>query len=258
MNLDGIFHLPLLTGGLAALLLAWCGLILRLRGESLAALSYAQAGGLGMVAAPLLGLPPLPGALLGAGAAAALKPWLARSADGLIALLLATWGLSLLLIANLPSGDHVGRMMLDGQLYFTRQEHALGLALALAAALALLPGLTLGIQREQLFPTQAASKAQNLQIELLLAASLAVVAASLGVMAAFALAFLPARMAFQLASRWSQALLFALALGLTAHLVAFFLALRFDQPYAPVLTLILLIATAGITWFKAPEKALSN
>ena len=250
MNMDSIFYLPLLTGSIAAILLAWCGLLLRLRNESLAALSYAQAGGLGMVAAPLLGVATLPGALLGATAAALLKPWLARSADGLIVLLLATWGLSLLLLANLPSGEHVGRMMIDGQLYFTRLEHTLGLAIGLALASVLLPGLTRSIQRERLFPAHPVSRMQNLNIELLLAGSLALAAASLGVMAAFALAFLPARIAFRLSSRWARALLLALTLGLAAHLSAFFLALHFDQPYGPVLTLTLLGAAYASTWFK--------
>ncbi len=250
MNIDSIFHLPLLTGSIAAVLLAWCGLLLRLRNESLAALSYAQAGGLGMVAAPLLGVATLPGALFGATAAALLKPWLARSADGLIVLLLATWGLSLLLLANLPSAEQVGRMMIDGQLYFTRLEHALGLAIGLALASILLPALTRSIQRERLFPAHPVSRRQKLEIELLLAGSLALAAASLGVMAAFALAFLPARMAFQLTSRWSHALLLALTLGLAAHLVAFFLALHFDQPYGPVLTLTLLGAAYAATWLK--------
>jgi len=240
--IDPIFHLPFLTGLLAALLLAWCGLIKRLREEGLAALSYAQAGGLGLVAAPLLGLSALPGALLGALAAATVKPWLARSADGLILLLLGTWGLSLLLVANLPSGENLGRLLVDGQLYFTRREHAVGLGLTLLAALVLLPRLTRRIQRERLFPTRRAGLLSRLALELLVAASLALAAASLGVMAAFALAFLPARAAFQVAAHWSSALLIALGIGLGAHLLAFVLALRFDQPYGPVITLLLLAA----------------
>ena len=242
MNMDSIFYLPLLSGTLAALVLAWCGLLLRLRSESLAALSYAQAGGLGMVAAPLLGWPTLPGTLLGAAAAALVKPWLARSADGLIVLLLATWGLSLLLVANLPSGEYIGRMLIDGQLYFTRLEHAIGLAIGLLVASVLLPGLSRRIQRELLFPSQPMSRMHSLLIEFILAGCLALAAASIGVMAAFALAFIPARIAFRFASRWSHAVMLALVLGLLAHLVAFFLALHFDQPYGPVLTLILLVA----------------
>lgn len=242
MNMDSIFYLPLLSGTLAALVLAWCGLPLRMRNESLAALSYAQAGGLGMVAAPLLGWATLPSALLGAAAAALVKPWLARSADGLIVLLLATWGLSLLLVANLPSGEHIGRMLIDGQLYFTRLEHAIGLAIGLLVASVLLPGLSRRIQRELLFPAQPMSRMHSLLIEFILAGCLALAAASIGVMAAFALAFIPARIAFRFASRWSHAVMLALALGLLAHLVAFFLALHFDQPYGPVLTLILLVA----------------
>ncbi|MFZ5466799.1 MAG: metal ABC transporter permease [Pseudomonadota bacterium] len=246
--IDPVFHLPFLTGLLAALLLAWCGLLERLREEGLAALSYAQAGGLGLVAAPLLGLAALPGALLGALAAATVKPWLARSADGLILLLLGTWGLSLLLVANLPSGENLGRLLVDGQLYFTRLEHAVGLGLALLAALVLLPRLTRGLQRERLFPARRASLPSRLVFELLVAASLALAAASLGVMAAFALAFLPARAAFQIATRWSSALLIALGIGLGAHLLAFVLALQLDQPYGPVVTLLLLATALPAEW----------
>ncbi|MEF3193723.1 MAG: ABC transporter [Halothiobacillaceae bacterium] len=238
--IDPVFHLPFLTGLLAALLLAWCGLPLRLRNEGLAALSYAQAGGLGLAAAPLFGLATLPGALFGALAAALVKPWLAHTADGLILLLLGAWGLSLLLVANLPSGEHIGRLLIDGQLYFTRLEHAVGLGLALLAALILLPRITRALQRERLFPARRASLPSRLVFELLVAASLALAAASLGVMAAFALAFLPARIAFRLAPRWSVAILLALAVGAGSHLLAFFLALHLDQPYGPVLTLLLL------------------
>ncbi|MEW6765173.1 MAG: ABC transporter [Pseudomonadota bacterium] len=255
--IDPIFHLPFLTGLLAALLLAWCGLLLRLRDEGLAALSYAQAGGLGLAAAPLIGLGALPGALSGALAAALIKPWLARSADGLILLLLGAWGLSLLLVANLPSGEHIGRLLIDGQLYFTRAEHALGLGLALLIALAALPALTRALQREHLFPAHPARLPARLGFELLTAASLALAAASLGVMAAFALAFLPARIAFRHAQRWSAALLLALGIAACAHLLAFLLALRLDQPYGPVLTLLLLLlalATEGLNRRACPAR----
>jgi zinc transport system permease protein len=63
----------------------------------------------------------------------------------------------------------------------------------------------------------------------------------LGVMGAFALVFVPPWLAFRRAGDWRGSLLLALAIGVAAYIAAFALALGFDQPFGPVLALLLVV-----------------
>ena len=77
--------------------------------------------------------------------------------------------------------------------------------------------------------------------DLLAALCLALATMTLGVMGAFALVFIPPWLAFRKGKNWRSGLRFALTLGLLAYLGAFALALALDQPFGPVLTLLLVV-----------------
>ena len=77
---------------------------------------------------------------------------------------------------------------------------------------------------------------------LLVAGVLAIATMSIGVMAAFAMIFVPPLIAWQWARTWRGSLLLATLAGLLAYLVAFALALAADQPFGPVLALTLVVA----------------
>ena len=147
----------------------------------------------------------------------------------------------------MPLAESLGHALFDGQLYF-----AGGQQLALAAGAL---GLTLlGLRRwsgdlllARLYPDFLRLRGRPawpvlVGFDLLAALCLALATMTLGVMGAFALVFIPAWLAFRRAPSWRRGLLLAVACGLLAYLAAFALALGFDQPFGPVLALLLLLA----------------
>ena len=63
---------------------------------------------------------------------------------------------------------------------------------------------------------------------------------TMGVMGGFALVFVAPWIAFRRAASWRQGLLLATLIGVAAYVVAFLLALACDQPFGPVLALLLI------------------
>jgi zinc transport system permease protein len=78
--------------------------------------------------------------------------------------------------------------------------------------------------------------------DLLAAVGLALATMSIGVMGAFALIFVPPWLAFRRAANWRAGLGWALGIGVLAYVSAFILALALDQPFGPVLALLLVLA----------------
>lgn len=257
---DPLFFWPWLTGLLCALLLPLAGAYLRLRGEWLAALAYAQVSAAGALAAAALGLPLALGGPLAACLAAALKnAWegvvrqaapAARGAAYAL-LLLAGWGLAVLLAANLPLAERLGHALADGQLYFTGREHFFAALAALVLGLPALAGLSRPLLLSHCYPDFYRARGRSmgrlhLAFDLLVAAMLALATTGIGVMAAFALVFIPPLAAAPWVRSWRAGLVLAAAIGAVAHLLAFALALVLDQPYGPVLALLLAgIGAAG-------------
>ena len=60
-------------------------------------------------------------------------------------------------------------------------------------------------------------------------------------MGAFALVFIPPWLAFRRAANWRSGLRWSLAIGVVAYVAAFALALGLDQPFGPVLALLLVL-----------------
>lgn len=248
-----LFALPFANGLLLALLLPLLGAYLRLRDEWLAALAYAHVAAAGALLAASAALPPVAGGLAASAVAGAGKQALQRRLSGAAAqvfLLLASWALAVLLVANNPLAESLGHALFDGQLYFAGWQQ---LALAGGALLLTLLGLrrwSADLLLARLYPDFLRLRGRPAWpvlagFDLLAALCLALATMTLGVMGAFALVFIPAWLAFRRAASWRRGLLLALACGLLAYLLAFALALGLDQPFGPVLALLLLV---GVVW----------
>jgi zinc/manganese transport system permease protein len=252
---DPLFATPFMTGLAFAILLPLCGAYLRLRDEWLAALAFAQTAAAGALLAMLAGLPLPVGGIAAASAAAGLKSVFDDATRGLqgaayALLLLAGWSVSVLLVANLPLAERLGHALFDGQLYFVDRSHLLGALLMLALAGGALHRLSPALLLSHLFPEFFRARGRSARrvhfaFDLLVATALALATMSLGVMAAFALVFVPPLVAWQAAGNWRRSLLLAGVIGAAAHLLAFVLAIVGDQPYGPMLALVLVLLGAA-------------
>jgi ABC-type Mn2+/Zn2+ transport system permease subunit len=227
-----LFLLPFLTGLCLALVLPVLGCFLRLRDEWLAALAYAHVAAAGALLA-----------LVGAG-----KRLFARRLAGGAAfalLLLAGWAVAVLLAANQPLAEQLGHSLFDGQLYFSGAAQ-----LALVLPWAVLAAVVLRLLARQLLLARVYPdyfKARRLRawpvvlgFDLVAALTLALATMSMGVMGGFALVFVPPWIAFRRAGTWRNGILLAVAIGLVGYVAAFALALGLDQPFGPILALLLI------------------
>ena len=142
----------------------------------------------------------------------------------------------------------VGRALLDGQLYFTTAGTLVTAVVVALFSLGLLHWLAPRLMQARFYPDHFSANGlpawpHQIGFDLLAVAVIALGTLSLGVMAAFALVFIPAWIAFHLARGWRQVVLLSMALALLAYLPAFVLAIALDQPFAPVLTLLLVLLT---------------
>jgi zinc/manganese transport system permease protein len=246
---DPLFAAPFATGLVFAILLPLLGGYLRLRDEWLAALAFAQTAAAGALLAMLLGLPLALGGLAAAALAAGLKhafEGATRGAQGAAyaMLLLLGWGVSVLLVANLPLAERMGHALFDGQLYFTDRSHLIIAAVFAVPAIFVLRWLSRRLLLAHFFPDffrarGLSERRAHFAFDLLVAGALALATMSIGVMGAFALIFVPPLIAFSWADGWRRSLLLAVGSGVAAYVVAFALALVLDQPFGPLLGLLL-------------------
>jgi len=243
-----LFLLPFLAGLPLALALPLLGNLLRLREEWLATLGLAHlstATGLGGMA---LSLPVVWGAPLGALGGALLKfASGSRSNSAYALMILAGWTATLLIAANTALGDALAHGVVDGQLYFAGRRELAATWLAALLSLAILPWLTPRLVRARLFPQHETAIhlpawRWHLGFDLTVALTVASATATLGLMAAFALVFVPPWLAFRLAPHWRGCQFMSALIGLGAYALAFFLALALDQPFGPVLVAVLICA----------------
>ena len=243
-----LFLLPFLTGLCLALVLPVLGCFLRLRDEWLAALAYAHVAAAGALLALVGGLVPVFGGMAAAALAGAGKRLFARRLAGGAAfalLLLAGWAVAVLLAANQPLAEQLGHSLFDGQLYFSgASQLALVLPWAIFAAV-VLRLLARQLLLARVYPDYFKARQMRtwpviLGFDLVAALTLALATMSMGVMGGFALVFVPAWIAFRRASSWRNGVLLAVAIGLVGYVAAFALALGLDQPFGPVLALLLI------------------
>lgn len=249
---DPLFRIPFLTGIAFALSLSILGTYLRLREEWLAALAFAQLAAAGSLSAAIVGLPFQLGAVGAAGAGALGKSLLARTGNnGYAAMMIFGWAGAVLLLANVPVAEHLAHALFDGQLYFTDASHLLAAAGFSTGGGVVLALLSRPLLLERMLPgffaaSGRSARRYHVAFDLLAATGLALATASVGVMAAFALVFVPSMIAYRLATNWTISLALAAGVGVGSYLLAFALALALDQPFGPVLVLIL-VAAAGVS-----------
>jgi len=248
---DQIFLIPFLTGLCLAVALPLLGCFLRLRDEWLAALAYAHVAAAGALLALVAGFAPTLGgmgaaALVGGSKQFFVQRWERATGGAAFALLLlGGWALAVLLAANQPLAERLGHALFDGQLYFSGSDH---LYLVLPWCLLLVPTLywlSRQLLLARLYPDYF--QARHLPVwpvvsgfDLLAALTLALATMTLGVMGSFALVFVPPWIVFRRAHGWHQGLLIATLIGVVGYISAFAIALGFDQPFGPVLALLLI------------------
>jgi zinc/manganese transport system permease protein len=243
--LDPLFRIPFATGLLMALVLPIVGVLLRLRDEWLAALGLAHLAGASGLVGLAVGIPAVLGAPLGALAGALLKSFGRFRGNTVYALMiLIGWAATLLVAANTTLGSAMGHALVEGQLYFAGSTHLTSALLCTAAAIALLPRMVPVLVRARLFPGLVTphdrSARWHLGFDVLVALGMAIGTGTLGLIAAFALVFVPPWVAFRRASHWRACLIISAGLGTVAYILAFATALVWDQPFGPTLVAVLI------------------
>ena len=243
-----LFVLPFLTGLCLALVLPVLGCFLRLRDEWLAALAYAHVAAAGALLALIGGVMPALGGMAAAALAGGGKRLFAGRLAGGAAfalLLLGGWAVAVLLAANQPLAEQLGHSLFDGQLYFSGvAQLALVAPWSLFAAVALVL-LSRHLLLARVYPDYFTARRLRawpvvLGFDLLAALTLALATMTMGVMGGFALVFVPAWISFRRAHSWRKGMLLAVVIGVAGYGAAFLLALGLDQPFGPVLALLLI------------------
>ena len=241
---DPLFRIPFAAGLLLALVLPIIGVLLRLRDEWLAALGLAHLAGASGLVGLAAGIPAILGAPLGALAGALLKSFGRFRGNTVYALMiLIGWAATLLVAANTTLGSAMGHALGEGQLYFAGSTHLTSaLVYTLAASMLFMRTMPV-LVRARLFPGLVTphdrSERSHLGFDVLVALGMAIGTGTLGLMAAFALVFIPPWVAFRHASHWRACLIISAGLGTLSYLLAFAVALWLDQPFGPTLVAVL-------------------
>ncbi|MGD2119681.1 MAG: metal ABC transporter permease [Chromatiales bacterium] len=251
MSWDTLFLMPFVSGLLVAATLALVGVLLRLRDEWLAALGFAHLAGASALIGLAVQVPVVIGASVGAIGGAAIKSLGRFRGNTVYALMiLGGWSVTLLVAANTTLGSVLGHAMVEGQLYFAGISHLIAALVLVFVTGAGIYWLMPIVIRDRFFPGQDDANRQpvwrwHLGFDLIAALGMAVATATVGLMAAFALVFVPPWLAFRLARHWKQVLMISIGFSMTAYILAFMLALRLDQPFGPILVAVSLLA-AGL------------
>lgn len=243
-----LFLLPFLTGLGLAVLLPLLGCYLRLRDEWLAALAYSHVAAAGALLALVAGLAPVVGGLAAAGLAGAGKRFFAQRLAGgasYAMLLLGGWSVAVLVAANQPLAERLGHALFDGQLYFAGSDQLGQVCAAVVVGLWALRLLSAHLLLAHVYPDFFRIRGlRSWPIEggfdVLAALLLALATMNMGVMGAFSLVFIPPWLAFRRGRNWRNGLWLALLIGVLAYVVAFLAALGLDQPFGPILALLLI------------------
>jgi len=257
--IDPLFWTPFITGLLLAVILPILGVLLRLKDEWLAALGLAHLAGASGLVGLAVGIPVVLGAPLGALAGALIKSFGHFSGNTIYALMiLIGWAATLLIAANTTLGSVMGHALVEGQLYFAGETHLVSAYIYAICSILLLRWMTPVLVSARLFPGHTFSLHRSVRkwhigFNLLVALGMALGTGTLGLMAAFALVFIPPWVAFRLASRWQTCLTISTGLGIFSYVVAFAIALVLDQPFGPILVAVLLTqAILALIFWPAP------
>lgn len=256
--------MPFFAGLTLAGLLPVVGNLLRLRDEWLATLGFAHLATAGVLLGMALHLPPFAGALLGALTGAGVKHaggGRSNSAYGLM--ILAGWSLTLMVAANTTLGDALAHALIDGQLYFVGPRELVVDFVVAVAAVAVLRGMTPRLIAARLFPERERTHEPrawrwHLGFDLLAATTIAAGTATFGLMAGFALVFVPPWIAYRLAADWRHAQWLAAGIGVGCYAGAFWIALCLDQPFGPMLGAVLVLCFVASALWRRPSAAVPD
>lgn len=248
MNLlfDPLFRIPLFVGLCASIVLPLLGAFLHARDEWLAALGVAHVTAAVQLVGAALGLPLLASGTLGAIIAVIAKQLTAQQGNlGYALLMLAGWAMLYLVAANSALGESLGHALTDGQIFLVGKEQLIAILLVSMPFLACLSWWSQRLLRARFFAGyESANQLPRWRwhgsFDVLAALILAFSTASLGLMASFALVLLPAWAVFSWCQSWRNALIASVGVGVSSYLIAFVLALQYDQPFAPVQVAVLL------------------
>lgn len=244
---DPLFHLPFITGLLLAPAAAIIGVYLRLRNEWLAALAYSKLAAAGGILAAALNLPVMLGALLASGVLAGSKGFMARIGnDHFVIFILLGWSMAIIAASLSANAEMLGQSLIDGQLYFIASTHLMVVMSLLIFGAGCMPWLSRRLLLAHFFPDHFSANAismwrHNLFFDLFVVAAIVVMTTIYGVMAAFALLFIPPWIAWGLARGWRLVLLWAVSIAVTAYILAFVLAIVLDQPFGPMMVITLIV-----------------
>ncbi len=191
------------------------------------------------------------GAPLGSLAGAAIKAFSRFHGNTVYAMMvLVGWCTTMLVAANSPLGDVMGHAIIEGQLYFAGIVHLAAAATVGFIALAVLPRITAPVIRACLVPRQELANRLpawrwHLSFDALVALGMAVGAGTFGLMAAFALAFVPPLIAFRIARNWRSCQWLSAVIGIAVYVAAFAAALLLDQPFGPMIVAVLGVAAVA-------------
>ena len=262
--MDSLFTVPFFAGLTLAGLLPVVGNLLRLRDEWLATLGFAHLATAGVLLGMALHLPPFAGALLGALTGAGVKHaggGRSNSAYGLM--ILAGWSLTLMVAANTTLGDALAHALIDGQLYFAGPRELIVDVVVAVVGVAALRGMTPHLIVARLFPDRERTHEPrawrwHLGFDVLAATTIAAGTATFGLMAGFALVFVPPWIAFRLAADWRQAQWLAAGIGIAGYGGAFWVALSLDQPFGPTLGAVLVLCFVASAVWRRPRASLAS
>lgn len=243
--LDSLLLWPFVGGVLMSLLLGLGGAAFFLRGSAWQGLALAQGASAGGLVASVLVWPLVPTAL---GCAAILMGVLQRYQDQerlslvIFVLALAT---STLLASHFSQASLAAARWTEGQVYFLTLNDLLWILTLALISLLLLPWLyriwlwsQLGVHQRQQKLINRCGRLVDLGWRLML---VVLGSMTLGLPAALACLLLPAWTAALLARGYNHFLLLSSLLSGLAFLVAWVLALIWDQPFAPVLVVVAVI-----------------
>ena len=249
---DPLFRTPFVVGLIMSAVLPLLGNVLRLRDEWLAALGLAYLAGASGLVGLAIGIPAVLGAPLGAITGAIVKAFGQFRGNTVYAMMVVIgWAATMLVAANTALGSVVGHALVEGQLYFAGSIH---LAAAVIVGILVFGGLPLlmpTLVRSRLLPGHEVSNRVkawrwHFGFDVLAALGMAIGAGTVGLMGAFALAFVPPWAAFRISRNWRHCTWISAGIGVATYIVAFALALSFDQPFGPVLVAVLVVSTGTV------------
>lgn len=266
-----LFGPALLTGLGFALYLPILGCYLRLRHEILASLAYAQVGAAGALGAMGLGISLHAGGMLSALLVASAKHQIADAPTSsssptrrntLYALVLVlAWAASVLMTSNFPLAERLGHALFDGQLLLSGGEFPWLMLGTSCCGILVLRWLSNSLLLAQLFPDiwrlrSAQWRWLHWAFDVLAAISITAATMNLGIMASFALLLILPWQVFEQGPNWQHACRRAMGTSLIAYLLAFGLALVWDQPFGPIM--VLTLSMTALTQYYASKPRQEN